>query len=202
MVHYDDSLTLRDARTKYFDDNHFGADGGYNDAWVQIRVVGIPCAFPNMQGRVRAVRFHDLHHVMTGYETTNLGEAEIGAWELATGCANHPAAWLLNLMAFGFGALRSPPRTLRALARGRRSQNLYRRTFDDALLDRTVGDVRAELGIHDRAVSPGVGDVAAFVGYALTAAVVATPLALTLPVMGVGMLVLQRFAPKATPHTA
>ena len=36
-------------------------------------------AFPNTAGRVRAVRYHDLHHVVTGYATDWTGEAEIGA---------------------------------------------------------------------------------------------------------------------------
>ena len=92
MAHYDDDLTLRDARRIYFDANGFGADGGYHDAWVRFDLGPLPVAFPNTPSRVRAVRFHDLHHIATGYETTTVGEGEIAAWELGGGCADHYAA--------------------------------------------------------------------------------------------------------------
>ena len=36
-VHYDDAMTVRAAREKYFGDNGFG-DGGYEDRWVRFKV--------------------------------------------------------------------------------------------------------------------------------------------------------------------
>ena len=42
--------------------------------------------FPNTDSRKRAVPLHDLHHILTGYKTDWMGEAEIGAWELRAGC--------------------------------------------------------------------------------------------------------------------
>jgi hypothetical protein len=96
---------------------------------------------------VRAVKFHDLHHVLTEYPTTWRGEAEIGAWEVASGCARHYPAWVLNLEALAIGLVIHPRGVFRAFVRGRRSRNLYRRRFDDALLAARVGDVREQLSI-------------------------------------------------------
>lgn len=144
---YDPSLTLREARTRYFDDNGFGADGGYSARWVEVKVGPFPYAIPNTAGRVRAVRFHDLHHIMTGYRTDWTGETEISAWELGSGCRDFHAAWFLNISAMGMGAALAPRRMFRAFVRGRHARNLYGRAFDDALLDARVGAMRAELGL-------------------------------------------------------
>ena len=49
------------------EDYDFGDDGGYSKRWVRIELGKIALSFPNLPSRVRAVRFHDLHHVLTGY---------------------------------------------------------------------------------------------------------------------------------------
>ncbi len=144
---YADSLTLRDGRAQYFADNGFG-DGGYNDRWVKLQAGPIPIYFRNTEARVRAVRLHDLHHVLTEYETTWTGEAEIGAWEIAAGCGRHHAAWLLNLQALGVGLLLGPRRLFAAFRRGRVCRSLYGQTFDESLLDRRIGEARRELGLE------------------------------------------------------
>ena len=145
---YDAALTLRAARADYFARSGFAAGGNYDDKWVKLKLGGRTIfAFPNTAARVRAVRLHDLHHVLAEYDTTWTGEAEIAAWELASGCRSYVAAWLLNIGAAAIGLLIAPRRVLRAFARGRTTGNLYRMTFDEALLERRVGDVRAELGL-------------------------------------------------------
>lgn len=92
---------------------------------------------------------HDLHHTLTGYRTSFRGECEIGAWEVASGCADHWAAWFLNLSTMGTGLLFAGGDVWRAFVRGRHSGNLYRARFDDALLDRRLGDVRRELRLAE-----------------------------------------------------
>ena len=99
---------------------------------------------------MRAVKLHDLHHVLTGYPTSWTGEGEIGAWELASGCRNHWAAWYLNFSAALIGLLIAPRRVLSAFRRGRRERNLYGGELSDALLEETVGAARARLGIVAR----------------------------------------------------
>ena len=139
--------TLREARKRYFERNRFGTNGGYDEARVKITLGPFQVSIPNTDGRKRAVRFHDLHHILTGYDTDLRGEAEIAAWELASGCADHYAAWVLNIGAMGIGVFINPGPTWQAFRRGRKSKNLYRATYDDTLLDRAVADMRVELGL-------------------------------------------------------
>lgn len=149
------STTLREARDRYFADNGFGENGGYDDAWVVLKFGPVPFPIPNTQGRVRAVRFHDLHHVLTGYGTDLRGEAEIGAWELAAGCADFVAAWQLNFVAMAGGLFLAPRRTWRAFIRGLRSTSFYAGyDYDDALLAKTVAGGRELLGVVGEAGEP------------------------------------------------
>jgi hypothetical protein len=145
VVTYPDTDRLIDARGRYFAANGFPSDGGYSARWVRIALGPVPIYIYNSTSRVRAVRLHDLHHVLTEYDTTLIGEAEIGAWELGSGCKDYVAAWFLNFGAVLIGLWLSPGRVREAFARGRRTGNLYGRTFDDALLQRSVGELRHEL---------------------------------------------------------
>src|SRR2546430_17590957 len=86
-----DEMTLGRALEVYFAENGFGKDGGYEDAWVDFKLGPIPMPFPNSAGRKRAVRFHDLHHALTGYATDTIGEFEISAGEIGSGWRRHPA---------------------------------------------------------------------------------------------------------------
>lgn len=165
MQTYDPALTLRDARTRYFEINGF-ENGGYEERWVKMKAGPFPIAFPNTKARLKAVKFHDLHHVLTEYETTWSGEAEIGAWEIATGCAYHYPAWLLNLFAFAIGLVISPRRVYEAFLRGRQSSNLYRMTFGEELLSKKVGVVREQLDLDKRVRPTSLMDRAAFTVWA------------------------------------
>lgn len=152
---YDESQTLRDARSRYFEANAFGDDGGYAAKWAKLQLGPVPFAIPNSAARVRALKFHDLHHVVTGYATDVVGEAEIGAWEIGSGCAGFVAAWILNLYAMVLGLLFGAPGAVwRAFLRGRHTRNLYRTAYDDALLDARLGELRAQLGLAARSAPP------------------------------------------------
>src|SRR6266850_2081776 len=117
MPDYDAALSLREARGRDFAANGLGA-GGYEESWVRFAVGPVRFAIPNTAGRVRAVRYHDLHHVVTGYATDWTGEGEIGAWEIASGCRDLIAAWVLNLYAMWIGLWISPRAMWQAFARG------------------------------------------------------------------------------------
>jgi hypothetical protein len=186
-IGYDESLPLRIARARYFEDNAFGEDGGYSKKWVAVQLGPLPFAFPNSAARVRAVKYHDLHHVVTGYATNVVGEAEIGAWEIGSGCAGFAAAWILNLYAMTLGFLAGAPSAVfRAFVRGRRTRNLYRTAYDDALLDAKLGEVRARLDLDHAAPEATVGDRVAFAAWSAlaialftaTAALLLAPVAL------------------------
>lgn len=157
---YDETATMREARAAYFSANGFGESGGYDDAWVDFKLGPIPFPFPNTKARIDAVKFHDLHHIATGYRTDITGELEISGWEIGAGCKNMPAAWLLNLGGMGLGAFVAPKRVFAAFVRGRRSDTLYGNAFDP-LLDETVGAVRSRFVQHD-APKATAGDALAF----------------------------------------
>src|SRR5918912_487278 len=103
MSVYSPEMSLGEARALLFERSGFAPDGGYGDRWVRMKLGPLPLGFPNVSNRRRAVRFHDLHHVLTEYPTTWRGETEIGAWEVATGIRHFWAAWLLNLLGFACG---------------------------------------------------------------------------------------------------
>lgn len=183
--------TLRAARAAYFAANGFD-ERSYADRWVRLMAGPVPIYFPNSDARVRALRFHDLHHALTGYATTWAGEAEIGAWEVASDCADHYAAWVLNLLAMAIGLFIAPVRTWRAFVRGRSSRNLYRAEFGDLLLDRSLASVCAELGL-DRTDAVRPAHVAAFAAWAaasvlalagVTFVLLLTPVALAFALFG------------------
>jgi hypothetical protein len=147
MSAHSEAETLLEARARYFESNGFGPDGGYSAKWVHVKLGVVPFAFPNVPSRVRAVRYHDLHHVLTGYATDMNGEAEIAAWELATNCRGFYAAWFLNFGTLAYGSVFCPRRVHAAFVRGLHTANFYDRDFDDTLLGRTVAQARVELGL-------------------------------------------------------
>lgn len=167
LASYDPEATMREARTVYFQVNGFGESGGYDDPWVDFKLGPIPMPFPNTPARVRAVRYHDLHHVLTGYDTDIVGEFEISAWEIAAGCKGFVAAWQLNLGGMFGGLLIAPRRTLRAFLRGRHSRTLYGDELE-ALLQSRVGELRARVGVD--APTPPLGFVDALLFAASLAA--------------------------------
>lgn len=189
MTTYEASLDLRAARDRYFLDNAFGEDGGYSAKWVDFMLGSIPVPFPNTAGRVRAVRFHDLHHVLTGYATDALGEFEISAWEIGAGCKDYLAAWQINLGGLAAGVVTIPRRTFAAFARGRRATSLYGRDYD-ALLERTVGEMQAECGLADGAPAPRAADYLLFAAATVAGVVVNAPFIAVLPAaVAYGLLV-------------
>ena len=171
---------MQSARQAYFAANGFGADGGYGAPWVDISLGPIPLGFPNWSSRKVAVAYHDLHHILTGYQTDWPGELEIAAWELGAGCKRMVAAWLLNLPALAGGALVMPRRTFAAFVRGRRSRSLYGESLG-AVLDLSVDAARAKLGVPDGAAPREAGDRAAFAAGAVAGAVLG---ALLVPLVG------------------
>ena len=161
MARYDDSLTVREARQRYFEASGFD-ESSYKDRWVKLQAGPIAFYMPNSDARVRAVKLHDLHHPATEYDTTWTGEAEIAAWEIASGCAHHYAAWILNLQAWSVGLFLAPVRVFDAFVRGRSSANLYRSIVDDALLAGSIGSLRQRLRLDVDPPPATCADILAF----------------------------------------
>jgi len=187
MSAYSPELTLRDARTQYFAVNNFGW-GGYDDKWVKVEYGLLRFYFPNTKGRVKVVKYHDLHHILTEYGTSLSGETEIGAWEVATGCTRSLAAWLLNLSGFAAGLVINSQGVYQAFLRGRHSANLYHLPFNDELLSSRVGYLRQQLNLDEPLRPASLADNTAFILWSLMSVVtlliiigiVITPLILVL----------------------
>lgn len=166
---YDPSISLREARALYFERNGIPADGGYAQRWVKVTRNRLPLYLLNTAPRRRAVPYHDLHHVLTDYDTSNTGEAEISAWEIAAGTRPHWFALFIDLAGLAVGLLIAPLRTFRAFVRGRRSRSLYSEPLSDELLSIPVASTRTRLGIPSGVCRSTLVDVSSFVGTSLLA---------------------------------
>ena len=94
------------------------------------------------------MKLHDLHHIATGYATSLLGEAEISAWEFASGgVGKYPIAVFYLSAAVLMGLFIDPRAVFRAYRQGRSCRNLFRRDFTDDLLELKVGELRELIGI-------------------------------------------------------
>src|SRR5947207_12758026 len=123
MSGYPDTMSLRDARTLFFERSNLGADGGYSSRWVRVESKPIAFYFPNCHSRVAAARLHDLHHIVAEYGTDWPGEAGIAAWEIASGCTHYYAAAILNLGAFAVGRIVAAQRQLLVFISGRHAHD-------------------------------------------------------------------------------
>jgi len=172
MSCYPDAMSLRDARTLFFERGNLGADGGYSRRWVRVESKPIAFYFPNCRSRVAAARLHDLHHIVAEYDTDWAGEAEIAGWEIASGCTHYYIAWILNLGAFAVGLIVAPKSLFRAFVRGRRARtNLYHTGLSELHLDDvTVGMLRARLAVGAPNVKSSGSDVAMFAAWSAAAA--------------------------------
>ena len=173
MSCYPDAISLRDARTLFFERANLGADGGYSRRWVRVESKPIAFYFPNCRSRVAAARLHDLHHIAAEYGTHWAGEAEIAGWEIASGCTHYYVAWILNLGAFAVGLIVAPRSLFRAFVRGRRARtNLYHTGLSELQLDGvTVGMLRARLAVGAPSVKARASDAAMFALWSAIAAV-------------------------------
>jgi hypothetical protein len=160
-------------------DEHLAASGlppdaGDSDPFAVVKILYLPYPIPNTRARKRAVRIHDLNHLVSGYRTDKIGELEISAWELASGgCRDYVAAWVLDLAGLLGGLIVAPRRTLRAFWAGARQQNLYPFEYQE-LLSLSVADARQTasqpLATRRRRIPPGV-QLATFVVLSLPVAI-------------------------------
>ncbi len=140
-------LLVRTALAELLAARGIPADSGVSLRWVRVRMFGVPIVFPNFAARRAILFMHDVHHLLTGYETTWRGEAEIGAYEIATGCKRYWAAWFFNIGGFLFGLVIAPRRMFRAFVRARDCTNFYG-VPAERVGAMTLAAARAELGLN------------------------------------------------------
>ena len=190
---YPPEMTLGQARARYFELNNFGSDGGYEERWIKVKVWRFPIWLPNTAGRVRAVKLHDLHHVLTEYPTTWRGEAEISAWELGSGgLRKYYAGWILDILNLAQGLVVNPVGLYRGFMRGRRSKNLFSTQFTDEILTHRVGEYRQLLDLESVPEKPTVNDKLIFVTWVVVSVaaylVAIAPVWLTLALIALWVL--------------
>jgi hypothetical protein len=146
--------TVREALALYFQTYGLGT-GGYDEPYHVVKLLGfLPVTIPNPPARKRALRRHDLNHVLGSYDAIGTsGEIDIAGFEIGArgGCRGYGVAWGINLFFFALGLVSRPRRLFRSFVRARGSLNAYSlESIEGVFLDRRLGDVRAELRIPDR----------------------------------------------------
>jgi hypothetical protein len=134
--------TVREGRDRYLAANSLSLDS-YDESGFPVYVGRWPIRLPNPG----LLHLHDLHHVVTGYGTGLVGEAEISAYELRAGCRS----FLVHVLCFGaifIAMFVAPRRVVRAWRRARGASTLYYTDIPyETLLDMSVADLRRRLNI-------------------------------------------------------
>ncbi|MFN8286968.1 MAG: hypothetical protein U0V74_09465 [Chitinophagales bacterium] len=162
-----DNTLVRDALHAFYTEHNLGEDGGINKNWATFKVGRFYIPFPNTSSRKKALLWHDIHHLTTGYNGYWEGEISICAWEVASNCRGYYAAWFLDLGGMALGAWLYPRKMFNAFIRGRRTHNLYSGilTADEAKT-MTLGEVRHLLKLNKHTSEPATGnEIAAFLGW-------------------------------------
>lgn len=148
------SMRVRDARDLYLAENGFTTES-YDAPTTAGSFLGLKFSVPNPPEHQRAIRLHDLHHVATGFGTDHAGEAEISAWQARNGL--RPAGAYVTAIVIAnavLGIVFAPRRTWDALRASGEGRSLFSLTMDyEGLLEMTVGELRAMLGIPERGLT-------------------------------------------------
>jgi hypothetical protein len=141
-------MTTREALSDYFEREGIktsaqNVEQWLGDNWLRFSVFGRRVPVKPLYGFKRALALHDVHHLLTGYDTTWTGEFQVTAWEIGSGgCAPHVLFWLKLVFTSLLGLLLMPTASWYAFARGRAERNLFRCDLGE-LLGREVDDLRA-----------------------------------------------------------
>jgi len=119
-------VTLQEELASFYKRSGFGDVVGARTLTVPVYTGCMLVPLPNIETRRRFLKYHDLHHLVTGYSVGRIGEGEVSAWELGTGSAFvSPMLGVMNLIALSTGLVLEPVRMWRAFRRGCASRNLY-----------------------------------------------------------------------------
>lgn len=119
-------MTLDQELAVFYRRSGFGETVGARPRTVQVYTGCLLVPMPNIETRRRYLKYHDLHHLVSGYSVGRIGEGEVSAWELGT--RSHlvsPMLGVMNLIALSTGLVLQPGRMWHAFRSGRRSRNLY-----------------------------------------------------------------------------
>jgi len=200
------AMTLQRELLAFYERSGFGPEIGARPRTVPVYTGCMLVPLPNIETRRRFLKYHDLHHLLTGYSVGRIGEGEVSAWELGSGSAFiSPTLGAMNLIALSTGLFLEPKRMWAAFRRGCKSRNLYRaavRKQVDAEHWKTLPALRdAFLEVRDGDL-PIALRVTEFVSYSLLAVLVHAMIALPAVVarlvtdIGLGYTFFQAVKPK------
>jgi hypothetical protein len=129
-------MTVKEALIGFYKFNSLNLAQDFESHCVRVYVGCILAPVPNINARKKYLKFHDLHHIMSGYGIDRIGESEISAWELGSRSCRKPLISVMNLFALSTGFILSPGKVITAFHRGCRSKNLY--YLSDGMTDEDV----------------------------------------------------------------
>ena len=110
--------------------------------WFEVRGVKIYCY--NFAWRRKAIAHHDLHHIVTGYPSTLIGEMQVATWEFAAGRYPNIFATLFCLPLVAVGVAIVPKKVWRAFVNGWHSRSLFSTPVTSELLSMKFMDLREQ----------------------------------------------------------
>jgi hypothetical protein len=120
------TATLQEELDAFYRRSGFGDVPGARTRTVRVYTGCLLVPMPNIEARRRFLKYHDLHHLVTGFSIGRIGEGEVSAWELGTGSAFvSPTLGVMNLIALSTGLVLNRKRMWRAFRLGCDSRNLY-----------------------------------------------------------------------------
>lgn len=190
----------------FYKKSGFGDVVGARPLTVLVYTGCLLVPMPNIEARRRYLKYHDLHHLVTGYSVGRIGEGEVSAWELGTGSVFvSPTLGFMNLIALSTGLVLEPARMWRAFQRGWSSRNLYpedQRRLVDAGRWESLAALRSDTLDSRLSTVPKVARQFEFACYAAIAmgihAAIAVPAVIIRVVtdIGLGMNIFQAIKPK------
>ena len=118
---------VHQALSEFYTKHNFGEELGKRPKTVDVYTGCLLVPMPNIETRNKYLKYHDIHHIITGYSVGRIGEGKVSAWELGTGSFYvNPILGVMNLIALSTGVFLDRHAMWHAYKRGCCSSNLYK----------------------------------------------------------------------------
>ncbi len=144
-MHDAKSPSVREAQAQFYRANGLARDSDGKARYWAIELGRLSLPLPNFKWRQKALPMHDLHHILTGYPCSPVGEFEMAAWEFAAGRYRNIFATAFCLPLVGVGGIVCARRTFKAFVRGRASRTLYASGLSPSMHDGSLDDLKHTL---------------------------------------------------------
>jgi hypothetical protein len=135
-------MTVKEALIGFYKFNSLNLTDDFESHCVRVYIGCILAPVPNINARKKYLKFHDLHHIMSGYGIDRVGESEISAWELGSRSCRKPLISIMNLFALSTGFILKPAKVTAAFYRGCKSKNLY--YLSDSMTEEDIDALQIE----------------------------------------------------------